>query len=317
MNIRPFWKECLRELSKYYLIIVYTASHQSYADSVLDYLDPNKELIKYRLYRHNCVKVKMENEFIYVKDLRIFNNVKMEDMIIIDNSVLSFAFQLENGIPILPFYDNKDDIELKFLANYLGNIYKMKDLRVENNRSIKMLYFLNAVKDKMEGKITNDNEELNDDSYSDASNKKDQTNNLSKDNNSNSNSMFKINLFSAEANNNDVSYHSENPNEVSFSNSESSHNDSSIIYNANNKYDITNKLFNNKNSNKGENNNNAYDGQSSENSNTEGNIEINPKKNSKRNNKFQEKLFSTLDDLKKTFSKLSEKKRNSTINQEY
>jgi len=259
----------------------------------------------------------MENEFIYVKDLRIFNNVKMEDMIIIDNSVLSFAFQLENGIPILPFYDNKDDIELKFLANYLGNIYKMKDLRVENNRSIKMLYFLNAVKDKMEGKITNDNEELNDDSYSDASNKKDQTNNLSKDNNSNSNSMFKINLFSAEANNNDVSYHSENPNEVSFSNSESSHNDSSIIYNANNKYDITNKLFNNKNSNKGENNNNAYDGQSSENSNTEGNIEINPKKNSKRNNKFQEKLFSTLDDLKKTFSKLSEKKRNSTINQEY
>jgi len=84
----------------------------------------------------------MEDEFIYVKDLRIFKNVNMKDMIIIDNSVLSFAFQLENGIPILPFYDNKDDIELKFLANYLGNIHSVKDLRIENNRSIKMLFLL-------------------------------------------------------------------------------------------------------------------------------------------------------------------------------
>lgn len=295
-------------MSKFYLIIVYTASHQSYADSVLDYLDPNKELIKYRLYRHNCVRVKMESEFIYVKDLRIFKNVKMEDMIIIDNSVLSFAFQLENGIPILPFYDNKDDIELKFLANYLGNIYSVKDLRVENNRSIKMLYFLNAVKEKMEGKSPEDN-------YNSLNSELESSGNSNKKviNTDNTNSMFKINLFSIEGNNqNDVSYHSENANEVSFTNSESSHNDSSFT--CNNNYDITNKFFNNKNNTNTNNFGNNYDAQNSENSQVESSI-VDPcnKRVSKRNNTFQDKLFSTLDDLKKTFSKLSEKKRNTIV----
>lgn len=347
MNIRPYWRECLQELSKYYLIIVYTASHQSYADSVLDYLDPDKELIKYRLYRHNCVRVKMESEFIYVKDLRIFKNVKMEDMIIIDNSVLSFAFQLENGIPILPFYDNQEDIELKFLANYLGSIHNVRDLRVENNRSIKMLYFLNAVqeKEKIEEdkesynscfnikllNSNNSNEEENNSSYVSDPEGSNGSELRKEANNKNSNSMFKISLFSAEGNNmnnqNDISQMSDN-NEASFTNSESSHNDS---YNFNyNTGDITNKFFNFNNNNNyninfnnnnnnlsnlrnGDNLNNMNKNKTRENNNSEGNTEIYGKRVNKRNNTFQDKLFSTLDDLKKTFTKLSEKKRTSVL----
>jgi Dullard-like phosphatase family protein len=150
LNIRPYWKESLREIAKNYVIIVYTASHQSYADSVLDYIDPENEIIKHRLYRHNCTKVKMEEEQIYVKDLRIFNNVRMEDMIIIDNSVLSFAFQLDNGIPILPYYNSCEDNELKSLANYLTSICKVQDLRSENKASIKLDYFLQKVLEEEE-----------------------------------------------------------------------------------------------------------------------------------------------------------------------
>lgn len=148
LNIRPFWRESLIEIKKHYVIIVYTASHQSYADSVLDYLDPEKELIQYRLYRHNCVRVKMENDFIYVKDMRIFENVELKNMTIIDNSALSFAFQLENGIPILPFYNNKDDNELTFLTHYLTYISKSDDLREENRKSLKLDYFLQAAVDE-------------------------------------------------------------------------------------------------------------------------------------------------------------------------
>ena len=100
-------------------MIVYTASQKAYADSVLNLIDPENYFFAARLYRNNCVKVKMEKEEIYVKDLRVFKNIPLNKIIIIDNSVLSFSFHLDNGIPILPYYDNKNDNELKILVNYL------------------------------------------------------------------------------------------------------------------------------------------------------------------------------------------------------
>lgn len=58
-------------------------------------------------------------EGVYIKDLRIIKNRNLKDMVIIDNAVYSFGFQLDNGIPILPFYDDKQDEELLHLIYYL------------------------------------------------------------------------------------------------------------------------------------------------------------------------------------------------------
>jgi CTD small phosphatase-like protein 2 len=55
INVRPYALECLRSANQNFQVIVFTASHHSYADVVLDYLDPKKELIQYRLYREHCV----------------------------------------------------------------------------------------------------------------------------------------------------------------------------------------------------------------------------------------------------------------------
>jgi len=134
-------------------MIIYTASDQSYADSVVNYIDPTGEFFKYRLYRHNCVEVKLEDQPkpIYVKDLRIIRNVPMENMIIIDNSVLSFAFQLENGIPILPYYQNKDDIEMENLKNYLIKLASCDNLQIHNGANIN----LRALLDEAESVSTN------------------------------------------------------------------------------------------------------------------------------------------------------------------
>ena len=41
-----------------------------------------------------------------MKDLRIIANRSLKDMVIVDNAVYSFAFQLDNGIPIVPFYSD-------------------------------------------------------------------------------------------------------------------------------------------------------------------------------------------------------------------
>lgn len=46
----------------------------------------------------------------YIKDLRIFTNRDLDNIVLIDNAPYSYFFQLENGIPILPFYNSKDDL---------------------------------------------------------------------------------------------------------------------------------------------------------------------------------------------------------------
>jgi CTD small phosphatase-like protein 2 len=68
INVRPYAMECLRQASQYFQIVIFTASHSAYADVVLDYLDPKRELIEYRLYRDSCMETE---EGVYIKDLRI------------------------------------------------------------------------------------------------------------------------------------------------------------------------------------------------------------------------------------------------------
>ena len=89
INLRPYLMDCLEAAANDFEVVVFTASHQVYADAILDYIDPNHEFISYRMYRHNCILTK--NGF-YIKDLRVIANRKMEDMVIVDNSVYSFAF---------------------------------------------------------------------------------------------------------------------------------------------------------------------------------------------------------------------------------
>lgn len=74
INIRPFMMQCLQEANKSFQVIVFTASHQTYADAILDYIDPENELFQYRLYRQHCVQTP---EGYYVKDLRIIANRRM------------------------------------------------------------------------------------------------------------------------------------------------------------------------------------------------------------------------------------------------
>ena len=69
--------------------MVFTASHKSYADVVLDYLDPKRELIEHRLYRDSCMQTE---EGVYIKDLRIIKNRNLRDLVIVDNAVYSFGF---------------------------------------------------------------------------------------------------------------------------------------------------------------------------------------------------------------------------------
>lgn len=43
--MRPYYKELLEEVNKYYEVVVFTASNQLYADTVIDYIDPEKKWV--------------------------------------------------------------------------------------------------------------------------------------------------------------------------------------------------------------------------------------------------------------------------------
>ena len=118
----------------FYEIIVFTASHSCYANVVLDYLDPQNAIIKHRLYREHCI---LNEDGLYIKDLRVINR-DMKDMILVDNAFYSFAFQLNNGLPILPFYYEKRDLELQDLTEFLKEIHSVHDIRDEIKKRFRM-----------------------------------------------------------------------------------------------------------------------------------------------------------------------------------
>jgi TFIIF-interacting CTD phosphatase-like protein len=53
----------------------------------------------------------------------------MKDCFIIDNSPLSFAFQPENGMPILSWYDDRTDTKLIELIPVLKLLSEVPDVR--------------------------------------------------------------------------------------------------------------------------------------------------------------------------------------------
>ena len=148
INIRPHLKQSLDMMKQYYTLVLYTASHQSYTDAVLNLIDPDKEYFKYRLYRNNCIPTKIDQKQFFIKDLSIIEDYSLENIVIIDNSVLSFAYHINNGIPIVPYYEGNEDSELPILAYYLISIRNYKDLREANKLYIKLDdFFTNDKKD--------------------------------------------------------------------------------------------------------------------------------------------------------------------------
>jgi CTD small phosphatase-like protein 2 len=127
--IRPGLFEFLQLASQNFEIFIFTASIKEYADAVLNFLDPQKKVFKFRFYRNDCINVKNR---IFIKDLRIFTNRKQENIIIVDNSLYSFTNQISNGVLINSFYNDQEDRELLNLMSYLNILQDSQDVRVLN-----------------------------------------------------------------------------------------------------------------------------------------------------------------------------------------
>jgi CTD small phosphatase-like protein 2 len=90
VNIRPFARQTLSELSLHFELLLFTASQKAYADCILEYLDPNKQIFQHVLYRDSCVQTTQGN---FIKDLRLLGR-NLQDVVLVDNCASSFAYQV-------------------------------------------------------------------------------------------------------------------------------------------------------------------------------------------------------------------------------
>lgn len=119
---RPGVDEFLRQVSLYYECVIFTASLSSYADPLMDLLDP-QHVCTTRLFREHCTY----HRGAYVKDLARLGR-PLSQVIIIDNSPVAYSFQTDNAIPIRSWFDDPNDRELFDLVPILQALSLVDDL---------------------------------------------------------------------------------------------------------------------------------------------------------------------------------------------
>lgn len=75
-----------------------------------------------------------------MKDLRIFKDRNLKDIVLVDNSIISFAFNMDNGVPISGFFRQKSDEELLYVVSYLEEVYTFPDVRGHIAQTFKLTH---------------------------------------------------------------------------------------------------------------------------------------------------------------------------------
>ncbi|TDG39268.1 hypothetical protein AWZ03_014312 [Drosophila navojoa] len=121
---RPYVDLFLDLVSKWYDVVIYTASLQAYASIVIDKLDAGRGILQRRYYRQHCVNTSSlvsKNLFVVNRDLN--------SVLIIDNSPSAYRDFPENALPIKSYIYDPNDRELLNLLPFLDALRFTKDVR--------------------------------------------------------------------------------------------------------------------------------------------------------------------------------------------
>lgn len=121
---RPYLQTFLEKVSDMFEIVLFTASQKFYAEQLLDHLDPDKKFFSRREYRETCVL----SDGIFTKDLTVLG-VDLAKVAIVDNSPQVFRWHVNNGIPIMSWFDDPSDRELISLLPFLESLVEADDVR--------------------------------------------------------------------------------------------------------------------------------------------------------------------------------------------
>jgi len=139
---RPGLDDFLKKVSEIFEVIIFTASQQIYAETLLNIIDP-QSYIHHRLYRDSCINV----EGNYLKDLSNLGR-DISKIVIVDNSPHVFGYHIDNGIPIIGFFNDKNDRELEKLFPFLESLAHVDNVRPHIRDQYKLYEKVNQYKCK-------------------------------------------------------------------------------------------------------------------------------------------------------------------------
>lgn len=115
---RPGAEDFLRLMSQYYEVVVYTSQLPTYADPILDRLDPNR-YIAYRLYRDST----LYKDGKHVRDLGKLNR-DLSKVMLVTSDPDAFYINPENAIKLDPWKLEADDTKLLDLMPFLEAVVR-------------------------------------------------------------------------------------------------------------------------------------------------------------------------------------------------
>ncbi|KHJ47241.1 Serine/threonine-protein phosphatase dullard-like family protein [Trichuris suis] len=121
---RPYVDAFLDMVSKWYLLVIYTAAMEEYADPIINMLDRSRGILNTRLYRRHCRPLNVS----LTKDLRIVCN-DLRRICIIDNSPTAYLCYPQNAVPIKEWTGNRNDTALLDLLPFLDCLRFCSDVR--------------------------------------------------------------------------------------------------------------------------------------------------------------------------------------------
>jgi CTD nuclear envelope phosphatase 1 len=130
----------LPQVSKWYNLVIFTASVQEYADPVIDWLELERSYFSGRYYRQHCTN----RNGAYIKDLAQVEP-DLSKVMIVDNSPVSYIFHegksqyqrdicstltlADNAIPIEGWISDPTDNDLLNLIPILEGLSHVTDVR--------------------------------------------------------------------------------------------------------------------------------------------------------------------------------------------
>lgn len=122
--VRPYAEFFLEHLHNVYELIVFTSGKKEYAEHIVSTIDPNGQYIKAIYSREHCTNV----QNFFVKDLDILD-LDLQRTVIIDDSLISFAFHIDNGLLIEAWKGEARDMCLLRMTPFLKDLSSNLDIR--------------------------------------------------------------------------------------------------------------------------------------------------------------------------------------------